>query len=164
MSERLLLNANSAMFQLLYHDENYLHSRIWCWWWCSLCNSPRANMLLEPDTLTWFLANQSVICMLSGKARNTNLIVFGLTKPGLEPTFYHSWGEHAISPPIRLGPFVILTMLSQYVWKIYINEHPEPSIPHPHTEYICKRPKKYESRYMFFYTCFFLISENNSNC
>jgi hypothetical protein len=33
--------------------------------------------------------------MLSRKATNTNLIVFGLTQPGLEPMIYHTRGEHA---------------------------------------------------------------------
>ena len=34
--------------------------------------------------------------MLSGEAANTNLIVFGLTRPGLEPTIYRTRSEHAI--------------------------------------------------------------------
>ena len=33
--------------------------------------------------------------MLCGEATNTNFIVFGLTQSGLEPTIYHSRGEHA---------------------------------------------------------------------
>ena len=35
--------------------------------------------------------------MLSGEASatNTNFIVFGLTRPGLKPTIYHTWGKHA---------------------------------------------------------------------
>ena len=33
--------------------------------------------------------------MLSGEATtNTNFIVFGLTRSGLEPTIYHTRGEH----------------------------------------------------------------------
>ena len=27
-------------------------------------------------------------------SKNTNFIVFGLTRPGLEPTIYHTRGEH----------------------------------------------------------------------
>ena len=34
-------------------------------------------------------------CVLSGEATNTNFIFIGLTGPGLEPTIYHTWGEHA---------------------------------------------------------------------
>ena len=34
-------------------------------------------------------------CILSGKATNTNFIVFGLTQSGLEPTNYCTQGEHA---------------------------------------------------------------------
>jgi hypothetical protein len=33
--------------------------------------------------------------MLSGEATNTNFIVFGLTRSGLEPTIYRTRGEHA---------------------------------------------------------------------
>jgi hypothetical protein len=33
--------------------------------------------------------------VLSGEATNINLIVFGLTQPVLEPTIYHTRGEHA---------------------------------------------------------------------
>jgi hypothetical protein len=33
--------------------------------------------------------------MLSGEARNTNFIVFGLTQTGLEPTIYRTQDEHA---------------------------------------------------------------------
>jgi hypothetical protein len=34
-------------------------------------------------------------CVLSGEATNTYLIVFGLTRPGLEPTLYCNGSEHA---------------------------------------------------------------------
>ena len=33
--------------------------------------------------------------MFSGEEPNTNFIVFGLQLPGLEPTIYHTQGEHA---------------------------------------------------------------------
>ena len=33
--------------------------------------------------------------MLSGEATNTNFIVFGLTRPGLEPTIHRTRDEHA---------------------------------------------------------------------
>ena len=33
--------------------------------------------------------------MLSGEATNTNFIVFGLTRPGIDPTIYRNRGEHA---------------------------------------------------------------------
>ena len=32
--------------------------------------------------------------MNSGEATNTNFIVFGLTRSGLEPMIYHTRGEH----------------------------------------------------------------------
>jgi hypothetical protein len=37
--------------------------------------------------------------MLSGEATNTNFIVFGLTRPSLEPTIYRTRGECAY--PLR---------------------------------------------------------------
>ena len=33
-------------------------------------------------------------CMLSGEATNTNFIIFGLARPGLETTIYRTQGEH----------------------------------------------------------------------
>jgi hypothetical protein len=33
--------------------------------------------------------------MLSGEATHTNVIVFDLTRPGLEPTIYHTPDEYA---------------------------------------------------------------------
>jgi hypothetical protein len=33
--------------------------------------------------------------VLSGEATNNNFIVFGLTRSGLQPTMYHTQGEHA---------------------------------------------------------------------
>jgi hypothetical protein len=67
----IVVNANSAIFQL-YHDENKL---IRWRWWGPLCtrqtllswifivlahwnNSPRVDMSLHSDTLFWFRANQ----------------------------------------------------------------------------------------------------------
>jgi hypothetical protein len=35
------------------------------------------------------------VCVLSGEATHTNFIVFGLTRPGLEPTTYRTRGEHS---------------------------------------------------------------------
>ena len=33
-------------------------------------------------------------CVLLGEAAHTNIIVFGLIRPGLEPSIYHTRGEH----------------------------------------------------------------------
>ena len=44
----------------------------------------------------WILVyNTHYDCMLTGEATNTNLLVFGLTLSGLEPTIYRTQGEHA---------------------------------------------------------------------
>jgi hypothetical protein len=49
--------------------------------------------------LFWFRDNQSLLLFLSsvlnGEATNTNFVVFGFTRPGLEPPIYRSRGEHA---------------------------------------------------------------------
>jgi hypothetical protein len=58
-------------------------------------------MSLHSDTLFWFRANQSLLfllnaaCVLNGEATNTNFIVFGLTRRGLDPTIYRTRVEHA---------------------------------------------------------------------
>ena len=87
------------------------------WWWDPLCtrqttlslifivlahwnNSPRIEISPHSDTLSWFRANQSLIFLLNcylliGEATNTNVKVFDMTRSGLEPTIYHTRGEHA---------------------------------------------------------------------
>ena len=49
-------------------------------------------MSLHSDTLSWFRVNQSLLFLHN--ATNTNLMVFGLTWSGLEPTIYCTRGEH----------------------------------------------------------------------
>jgi hypothetical protein len=63
-------------------------------------NSPRIDMTLHTNTLSWFWANQSLLSLLKAAcleeklATNTNFIVFGLTWSGLEPTIYRTRDEH----------------------------------------------------------------------
>ena len=56
-------------------------------------------MSLHSDTLFWFRANQSLVFLLNAaclaEKQQIPILVFGLTRPGLEPTFYRSRGEHA---------------------------------------------------------------------
>ena len=56
-------------------------------------------MSLHSDTLFRFRANQSLLLLLNAvwlaEATNTNFIVFGLTRPGLQHMIYHTRGEHA---------------------------------------------------------------------
>jgi hypothetical protein len=63
-------------------------------------NSPRVDMSLHSDTNILIpsqpaFALSLYCCVLSGLATNTNFIVFGLTRLGLEPTIYHTRGKHA---------------------------------------------------------------------
>ena len=53
--------------------------------------------VLDLDTWTLHFLDYiaCVFCVFSGEVTNTNFIVFGLQLSGLEPTIYHTWGEHA---------------------------------------------------------------------
>ena len=55
--------------------------------------APLGHIILIPSQPVFALSPQC--CVLSREATNTNLIVFGLTRPRLEPTVYHTRGEHA---------------------------------------------------------------------
>ena len=54
---------------------------------------PHGHIILIPSQPIFALSPSC--CMLSGEATNTNLIVIGLTRTGLKPTIYWTWGEHA---------------------------------------------------------------------
>ena len=73
------------------------------WIWIMLAhwnNSPRIDMSSVPLGHIILIPNRSVLALsplwwvLSGEATNTNFIVFGLTRSGLEPTIYRTRGEH----------------------------------------------------------------------
>jgi 4-amino-4-deoxy-L-arabinose transferase-like glycosyltransferase len=57
-------------------------------------------MSLLSDALSWFLIYQSLLLLLNAarlgeKQKKSNIIVFDLTWPVLEPTIYRTLGEHA---------------------------------------------------------------------
>jgi len=64
-------------------------------------NSPQGDMSLHSDALYCMNPTQkafvlsSLCCVLNGETINTNCIVFGLTRPELEPTIYRTRVEHA---------------------------------------------------------------------
>ena len=60
-------------------------------------NSPRLDLTLHSDTLSWIRPSSlcPCCCVFSGEATHTNFIVFGLTQSGLEPTIYDTWDKHA---------------------------------------------------------------------
>ena len=76
MSEWLLFNATSAIFQL-YHGENKLifnemmmrsalyYTNTLSWIFIVLANSPRVDMSLHLDTLFWFWDNRSLLFLLN---------------------------------------------------------------------------------------------------
>jgi hypothetical protein len=71
MSEWLLFNTNSAIFQLYQWDDDEVrfvldqHAELDLYSASSLNNSPRADMSLHSDTLFWFRANQSLLFLLN---------------------------------------------------------------------------------------------------
>ena len=86
------------------------------WWWDPLCPRQRrrvgfhgASSLKQQSTGRHVAPHGHIIlipsqagfaltpywCVPSGEATNTNFKVFGLTRPGLEPTIYRTRGEHA---------------------------------------------------------------------
>jgi hypothetical protein len=62
-------------------------------------NSPWVDMSLHSDTSFWFQANQSLLFLLNASCLAEKLqipiLVFGLTRLGLEPTIYRIRGEHS---------------------------------------------------------------------
>ena len=54
--------------------------------------APLGHIILIPSQPVFALS--SYCCGLSDEATNTNVIVFGLTKPGLKQTIYRTRGEH----------------------------------------------------------------------
>ena len=107
------------------------------WWWGPLCsratlwswilivlghwnNSLPVDMSPHSDTLFWFRANQTLLFPLnaacSGEVTNTSFLVFGLTQPGLEPTTYHTRGEHVNYYATDAVYYGLLTDIWQTKW------------------------------------------------
>ena len=55
--------------------------------------APLGHITLIPSQPVFALS--PYCCVFSGEATNTNCIVFGLTRPELEPTIYRTRDEHA---------------------------------------------------------------------
>ena len=101
-------NRSMLIPKLVKDGENKLH---WMGlWWCPVCTRPirlhvvgqqsAVDMSLHSDILFWFQSKQTLLLLLNaacfcGEAANTDFIVFGLTRIWLEPTIYHTRGEHA---------------------------------------------------------------------
>jgi hypothetical protein len=109
------LTPTQQFFSYIMARTSYFSMR---WWSGSLCtrptclvgffivlahwnNSPEREMVPHSGTHYPQIPSQPVFAlspksyMFSGEATNTNFIVFGLTRPGLEPMIYHTRGEHA---------------------------------------------------------------------
>ena len=81
MSEWLLFNTNSAIFQLYHQQSAGRHI------------APLGHIILIPSQPVFALT--PYCCVLNEEAKNTNFIVFGLSQPRLEPTIYRTRCEHA---------------------------------------------------------------------
>jgi hypothetical protein len=106
----LLLNANSAIswreqvnfqkddddvrFVLDQHAELDFYSAISLKHQSAVRHvAPLGHIILNPSHPVFALT--SLLCVLSGEATHTNFIVFGLTRPELEPMIYRTRGEHS---------------------------------------------------------------------
>jgi hypothetical protein len=49
---------------------------------------------ITPNNKKMVFALTPQYCVLRGEVTNTNVIIFGLTRRGLEPTIYRTPGEH----------------------------------------------------------------------
>ena len=62
-------------------------------------NSPLVDKSPHSDTLYWFQANQTLLFLFNAaclaEKQHIPILVFGLAQAGLEPTIYHTRGEHA---------------------------------------------------------------------
>ena len=79
--------------------------------------APLWHVILIPSQQVFALAPRC--CVLSGEATNTNCIVFGLIRPGLEPTIDRTRGEHAnhCTLPMRLSWFgIALHRMASVFW------------------------------------------------
>ena len=77
-------------------------------------------MSLHSDTLSWIRANQSINCScsledecLAEKQQISILLSFGLTRPGLEPTIYHTRDEYTnhyttYADPLAMKNYLLL--------------------------------------------------------
>jgi hypothetical protein len=83
-------------------------------------NSPRIDMSLYLDTLSWFRSNQSMLFLLNtaclAEKQQIPLLVFGLTRSWLEPAIYHTRGEYAN---------YYTTDAVVYIWNVILHAHRE---------------------------------------
>jgi predicted lactoylglutathione lyase len=61
-----------------------------------------------------------------GEAIHINITVFGLTRLGIEPTIYHTWGEHAnhyttdmVHMRLKEGQIILIYYISHYFFRTF---------------------------------------------
>ena len=110
VSEWLLFDANSAIFQLyqgkeqvtfIWDDGEVRFILSWIFYSASWLKQQSVDRHVASLGHIILITSQPVFVltpyhlMLRGEAANTNFIVFGVTRPGLEPTIYCTLSEHA---------------------------------------------------------------------
>ena len=109
-SEWLLFNANSEICQLDHGDNKFIFNEMMmkyfvldqhAYWIAISASSLKQQFAGRHVTpLGHIILSQLVFapsvqcCVLNGEAANDNFIIFGLTRPGLEPTIYRTRSEH----------------------------------------------------------------------
>jgi hypothetical protein len=92
-------------------------------------NRPWVDISPHSDTLSRFWANQSLLflviaaCLAEKQKKNTNFIVFGLTRSGVEPMIYRTqeW-TLTITPPMRFNFLLVMMNYSMFPLRhIYFN-------------------------------------------
>ena len=151
MSEWVLLNANSAIFQL-YHGEKklifnemimrsalYQINTLSSVFQCQLtettvhgqtfCNT----WIHYPDSKPSSFGLSHYYCVLRGEATNTHFIVFGFTKSELEPTIYSTGDEHdnhytidVVRLPIQRGCYLMRPICSLWFDLLRARTHDTP--------------------------------------
>ena len=80
VSEGLFFNTNSAIFQLYHEEKKVIFNEMMI--------APLGHIILIPSQPVFVLS--PFCCVFSVEATNTNFVVFGLTRLGLEPTIYRT--------------------------------------------------------------------------
>jgi hypothetical protein len=94
----IVLNNNHWLYYVMLTRSSNIHegNSHGSWWrnrlghdqadYVMMSHAPLGHIILIPSQPVFALS--PYCCVISGEASNTNFIVFGLTRPGLEPTIY----------------------------------------------------------------------------
>ena len=76
-----------------------------------------------PDTLSWFQTNKSWLLILNAgyiaEKQQIPILVFNWIRPGVEPTIYHTQGEHANYYTTNVVRESLTSAYQKQVWTVY---------------------------------------------